>query len=245
MAGLFAFFRSRKRRKLAREPMPQGWQAIIKAKLPFAAKLEDEARARFETQLKVFVWEKHWVGVRGLRVTDEMKVVIAGQAARIARNLSLDCYDRLTEVVLYPSHYVHPERDGMIIYGEAHRWGTVVLSWDAVKHGLVNPRDGHDTTIHELAHVLDVSDGAFDGTPPLHARADYGPWAQVLTAHYLQLRSAPERGVLRAYGAINEAELFAVATEAFFERPRTLRREAPDLYEVLQRYYQLDPAPRA
>jgi len=47
---------------------------------------------------------------------------------------------------------------------------------------------------------------------------------------------------LDAYGATNEAEFFAVATEAFFEQPRMLRRNAPDLYEQLSRYFRVDPA---
>jgi Mlc titration factor MtfA (ptsG expression regulator) len=50
---------------------------------------------------------------------------------------------------------------------------------------------------------------------------------------------------LRAYGATNEAEFFAVATEAFFERPRALADEHTDLYAVLARFYKLDLAARA
>jgi len=36
-------------------------------------------------------------------------------------------------------------------------------------------------------------------------------------------------------------EFFAVATEVYFERPAALRREAPDLYEELHRFYGWDP----
>jgi len=46
------------------------------------------------------------------------------------------------------------------------------------------------------------------------------------------------RQVLRAYAATNEAEFFAVATEAFFEKPRQLRERHPELYDVLASYYQ-------
>jgi len=43
--------------------------------------------------------------------------------------------------------------------------------------------------------------------------------------------------VLRAYGATNEAEFFAVATEAFFEKPRQLEKHLPELYAELSAYY--------
>jgi len=43
------------------------------------------------------------------------------------------------------------------------------------------------------------------------------------------------------YGATNPAEFFAVATETFFEKPKTLARKRPELYDELKSYYQLDP----
>jgi Mlc titration factor MtfA (ptsG expression regulator) len=49
---------------------------------------------------------------------------------------------------------------------------------------------------------------------------------------------------LNAYGAKNEAEFFAVATEEFFDRPVALLDHAPQLYHVLCEYYHQDPAER-
>ena len=37
------------------------------------------------------------------------------------------------------------------------------------------------------------------------------------------------------------AESFAVATEVFFERPRELHAEYPELYEQRQTFYRQDP----
>ena len=47
-----------------------------------------------------------------------------------------------------------------------------------------------------------------------------------------------------AYGATNEAEFFAVATEQFFDRPQDLIEQAPDLYRVLRDFYRQDPVTR-
>jgi Mlc titration factor MtfA (ptsG expression regulator) len=242
---MLGWWRQRRRRRLAQRPFPEPWRAIVEARLPFAAALEGEDRAAFLEHLKVFVWDKRWEGAGGQVIDDEVQVVIAGAAARLSRRLSLDVYDELRSIVVYPSHYKHPDRDGIIL-GEAHRFGTVVLSWDAVRHGLANPGDGHDTAVHEFAHVLDVADGEFDGTPPLPSSSDCHRWAQVFSAHYLRLRSETERGrrrggLLRDYGATNEAEFFACATEAFFEKPRQLHAKAPDLYAELVGYYRVDP----
>jgi Mlc titration factor MtfA (ptsG expression regulator) len=146
------------------------------------------------------------------------------------------------EVIVYPNDYLHPDSDDVIL-GEAQQWGTVVLSWDAVLDGMANGRDGHDTALHEFAHVLDVADGAFDGTPELHRFGDYRTWARVMRKEFLKLRhDVPRRRtVLREYGATDEAEFFAVASETFFEKPQQLKEKAPELYEELSRFYRVEP----
>jgi Mlc titration factor MtfA (ptsG expression regulator) len=238
---LFSFFRGRRRQQLAAQPFPSEWESIVTERLKFAAKLDAAELERFKVHLKVFALDKDWVGAHGLTVTDEMKVVIAGAAARLARNLDLDIYDELRTIVVHPSHFKVGESDD-VVFGEAHRWGQVVLSWDAVTHGIANAGDGRDTALHEFAHVLDASDGGFDGTPELHQRSDYEAWAKVFSHHYFALKERPHKNVLRPYGATNEAEFFAVATEAFFEKPLQLKGKSPELYEELKRYYLVDPA---
>ena len=241
---MFSLLRGLRRKRLGRRPFPSEWEPIVARRFGFAARLGPEEAERFRLHLKVFALDKDWAGAAGLVVTEEMKVVISGAAARLSRNLDLNLYDDLRTIVIYPSHYKHPDSDA-IVYGEAHRWGQVILSWDAVLSGLANATDGHNTALHEFAHVLDSSDGAFDGTPDLHQARDYHAWARVFSQRYFALRAAPNKNVLRPYGATNEAEFFAVATEAFFEKPAQLKLKAPDLYAELQRYYRVDPGANA
>lgn len=239
---MFALLRSLRRRWLARRPLDPAWLPLIAQHFPFADALPADERERFLLHLRVFARDKVWEGSGGLEVTDEMKVVVSGSAARLSRNLSLDVYDDLVTVLLYPSSWKDPRGSEGVHLGEAHRWGLVVFAWDAVRHGLVNPVDGHDTALHEFAHVLDLTDGRFDGTPELQSWTDYHAWATVFSKHYEKLRARPHRHeLLRAYGATNEAEFFAVATEAFFEKPRRMQEKAPELYAELKRYYRLDP----
>lgn len=47
---------------------------------------------------------------------------------------------------------------------------------------------------------------------------------------------------IRQYGATNEQEFFAVASEYFFERPKMLKAKHPELYQSLQKLYQQDVA---
>jgi MtfA peptidase len=239
---MFGFIRNWKRKKLKNQPFPQHWEPILHKHLPFYGDMDDSELEVFRENLKIFVWEKIFIGAKGLEVTDEHRVVISAAAVRLIQNLDLSYFDRLTEIVVYPHDYTHKDTNGVIL-GEAHHWGVVVLSWPSVLHGLHNPCDGLDTASHEFAHVLDRDGGAFDGTPILRADGNYRTWADVMSRHYenLQDGATRERRVMRDYGATNEAEFFAVATEAFFEKTVEMKRLTPDLYEELKHFYGVDP----
>ena len=234
-----------RRRKALREPFPEGWREILRRRVPFVSRLDGEERERFERKLLVFVRTKYFEGARGMEIDDEVRVVIAAAAARLVMNLPDEHYARLVEIIVYRSHMKHEHDPHVAVLGRAIGPGTVVLSWEAVLHGLADGADGLDTATHELAHALDAASGDFDGTPNLATHAAYGPWAAVMSRAYEKLRKKQrfeDRAVLRAYGATNEAEFFAVATEAFTEKPVQMRARHRELYGVLKSYYQNDPA---
>ena len=61
------------------------------------------------------------------------------------------------------------------------------------------------------------------------------------------LKAASAHGwttLLDEYGAKNEGEFFAVATECFFDRPLDMARGHPRLYDLLRDYFRQDPARR-
>jgi len=240
MLGLFRLLR---RPLLQRRPLPSEWLRYLDTHVPFFAKLSPELRQRFLDQLKVFVWEKEFIGAGGFAITEEVRVVVAATAVQLVLHLGLSYYDRLTEIIIYPGAFKLPDRTGAVL-GEAKHWGTVILSWESVLAGLRNPVDGQDTAAHEFAHVLDRADGAFDGTPRLREYSHYRAWASVMSEHFqgLQKGRRAERNVMDDYGSLNEAEFFAVATESFFEKPQQMKARTPELYEELKRFYGWDPA---
>jgi hypothetical protein len=130
-------------------------------------------------------------------------------------------------------------------FGESWGHGAVVLSWRHTLEGARGKGRGQNVILHEFAHQLDLEDGVTNGAPLLDDDDAAAEWARVLSGAYEELW----RDVLRnrrtfidAYGATDPAEFFAVITECFFERPRSMRRRHPDLYAVLQRFYRQNPA---
>jgi Mlc titration factor MtfA (ptsG expression regulator) len=236
------WYRRWRRKRLLESLFPARWNRYLEEHVSFYPKLPPDVRQRFLDYLRIFVHEKRFFGAGGFVVEEIHKVLIAAAAVRLILFLDLSYYDHLAEIVVYPWAYRHPEKNDVIL-GEAHRWGTVVLSWPSVLQCLEHPMVDRCTAYHEFAHVLDMTDGSFDGTPRLHSFKDYYPWAKVMSRHFLEMRKKKglDAGVLRDYGAKNEAEFFAVATEAFFVNPLQLRERAPDLYEELKSFYGLDP----
>jgi len=257
---MFHWLTERRRRHILEHPFPAAWQAILERNVAAYQRLDDDERRRLRELAQVFVAEKHWEGCGGLELTDEIRVTIAGQACLLILGRDHSLFAEVESILVYPSTVVTPEDKvgvfglvtgpvdtGTPILGQAFQRGPVILTWDAVLHGGRDPRDGRNVVLHEMAHKIDMLDGRADGTPPLEGKARRRAWAEVCTRVFEAMQRAADHGrksFLRDYAATNEAEFFAVATETFFERPRAMARELPDLYALLAEFYGLDLAAR-
>jgi len=243
--------------RLPTGPIPDSWYGVVEHDVPLARWLSAEERERLLRLVQVFLTEKHFEGCGGLIVTEEMKIRIAAEACLLLLNLEGTCYPTLRTVLVYPHGFVPKfagspgtgeiARSPVPLIGESWGDGVVVISWDDAVRGARNPVDGDNVVLHEFAHQLDAEDGAADGAPIL-APGALRTWGGVLSEEYERLRrdaADDRRSALDDYGATNKAEFFAVATEAFFEKPVQLEREHPALYTQLRQFYRQDPARRA
>ncbi|ALC14903.1 hypothetical protein DSOUD_0102 [Desulfuromonas soudanensis] len=258
---MFHWLRDNHREEVRRRSFPSEWESFLRTSVAHYSVLDDPERAELRALTLVLLEEKNWEGCGGLELTDEIRVTIAAQACLLLLGLPHDYYRNVESILVYPSTVVIPERrpgvfervnapveTAIPILGQAIARGAVILVWDAVKRGARHPEQGHNVVYHEFAHKLDMLDGAADGTPPLADGDQLAEWVAVCSREFLRLRELAEKGhktFLDAYGARNEAEFFAVATEEFFDRPLALQKHAADLYRVLGAYYRQDPAGRA
>ena len=253
---MIAFFNRRQRSRLRAQPFPETWRAIVTRNLPIFVRLSPTDQAELFGHVQVFLAEKHFEGCGGLELTDEIRITIAAQACLLLLHRDTDYYPQLVSILVYPSAYIaHEDRylggniweegdDGRLGH-TGRRMGSLVLAWDQAKRGAADPADGVNLVLHEFAHQLDFEDYQTDGAPALRTRDEYLAWARVMNQEFQALRAADEAGtptVLDTYGAKNPAEFFAVATEAFFERPLALRAKQPEMYAQLKGFYRQDPA---
>ncbi len=240
-----------------REPgLPSGWEHITERAMAHWALLDEPERTRLGELMELLLRHKRWEAAAGFALTDEIRVVIAAQAALLILGLDYACYRDVQAIIVHPTTItLTGARPGpaeglvtdspMPILGQANdRRGPVIIAWDAARADARHPERGHNVVFHEFAHKLDMLDDLIDGTPPLADAAARKRWIEVCTAEYELLRSGYGDDLLSDYAAVNPGEFFAVVTEVFFDLPRELRAAKPDLYSVLRDFYRQDPALR-
>jgi Mlc titration factor MtfA (ptsG expression regulator) len=257
---VFRWLTERRRNKLLEQPFPEAWEDILEENVAAYELLEDEEQERLRELVTVFVDEKHWEGCGGLELDDEMRITIAGAGCLLLLGRDHDLFEEVESILVYPAAVMVGEMGRSTfdsaarvnegdkpVLGLAVKGGAVVLAWDSALRGARDPKDGHNVVIHELAHKIDFLDGSADGTPEFETGAERRGWAAAMAPAYLAHKERSERGkksFLDDYAITNEAEYFAVATEAFFEKPRHLKRALPEVYEQLASFYKLDLAAR-
>jgi Mlc titration factor MtfA (ptsG expression regulator) len=241
----------RRRARLRAGPFPPAWRRILRRRVPAVARLPAELQRRLEGHVQVFVAEKPFIGCRGQVITDAQRVTIAAQACLLLLgDARPEFYPRLRQILVYPDAFVvereRPLGAGVVqvqrqaTSGESWSHGQVILAWSEVLAGAADPDDGHNVVLHEFAHQIDQDNGVADGRPWRPRAALRRRWAAVMGAAFERLRRQPSE-VIDAYGASDPAEFFAVVTELFFERPRSLAAEEPEVYDELSALYGVQP----
>ena len=254
---MFAWLRERRRRAIRDRPFPPAWNDILRRNVRQIAWLQDEQAHRLREWVAVFVAEKRFEGCRGLEITDEVRVSIAGQAALVVLGLPGEYFAGLQSVLVYPGDYLARKSapldgGGELEWqeerlGETWSGGSMVLSWPRVVEG-GRLRDGpRSVVIHECAHAIDMLDGEVDGIPPLESARLRQEWITAIDGCRERFEEALDEGrsvAFDEYAAESPGEFFAVASECFFQDPHRLFRFDKTLYGLLERAWRQDPKDR-
>lgn len=246
--------RERARARLFATPLPPYARAVLRARVPLSRNLSEDQRARLDGLVQLFIAEKTFIGCRGVRVNEVMKVSVAGHACLLLLGQEgMDVYPELSTIYLYPSTYVRRDEwalDGGLVVreegapfdGESWDRSAVVLSLRAIRES-VRDLDGFNVVIHEFAHQFDAREGESNGCPPM-TRDLHSRWAPAMRDAWDKLVEDERRGretYLDPYGAESPAEFFAILTEEFLECPHGLEKEYPELFALLLELYAFDP----
>lgn len=257
LIGALLWLRSQARRRwrarLLATPLTLEQRNVVGKLVPITRRLPAELRRPLEGKINLFLAQVTFHGRAGLEMNEAMRLSIAAQACLLIVNSPL-WYETLRTILVYPGAFrtrrpvnedqIVAERDFHMV-GESWARGPVVLSWDDALQGGLDADDGYNVVIHEFAHQLDALTGHTNGIPVLRRRQAYERWErailQAYEAHLGRVHSGMHT-LIDPYGATNHEEFFAEAIVTFFEKPRALKAEEPELYRQVSQLLALDPA---
>ncbi|BDD00968.1 zinc-dependent peptidase [Persicobacter psychrovividus] len=227
---------------------PTKWRKILQEKVAFYNGLTAEEQEHFEWKVEEFILNHKITGVR-VEIDKVDKLLVAASAVIPIFKFADWRYDNLFEVIIYPDHFdknFATEGEGRNILGmvgTGYMEGKMILSKRALHDGFANEKDKRNTAIHEFVHLVDKMDGVIDGVPSMLLERQYTiPWIDLMKT---KIKEIHERSSdINAYGGTNEAEFFAVASEHFFENPKSMQRKHPQLYALLEEIFEHDMAER-
>jgi len=228
------------------------WQRAV-ARVPFIAALDPARQLRLHDLAARFVHEKTMTPIGDLVLDDTQRVQLAALCCLPLLEFGGEGLHGWSQLLVYPDAFrvnrTHVDAAGVLhewddeLIGEAWETGPVILSWADVEADLAAPRDGFCVAVHEMAHKLDVLDGALDGTPPL-PRAWQRQWADDFQRAFDDFAERVDRGrrtEIDPYAAEAPEEFFAVCTEYHFSAPALLRRSFPEVAAHLAKLYGPSP----
>lgn len=234
--------------KKPKEEFPKDWRIVLMEEVAFYNALTEEERKEFEYKIQEFLLNCRITGIDTTVETID-KVLVASSAIIPIFEFKEWQYVNLDEVLLYPSSFNQEfdtqgsERDILGMVGNGYMEGKMILSRQALRQGFKNELDKKNTAIHEFVHLIDKTDGVIDGIPSLLIEKQYTiPWIDLIEKKIKEINT--NNSDINPYGGTNKAEFFSVISEYFFERPKLLKSNHPELYALLEKIFQHDMSDR-
>lgn len=209
--------------------------------IPFYSKLNAGDKKIFEDRIGLFVTDILITEI-GKEIPDRAVCLYVASSAVIAFwGLPYWNYGKLSEVLVYPQNF---NEDNSIdvhgnVLGKVHQGGlmdtTMILSLPALIHGFTNHNDKSNVGVHEFSHLIDKADGEIDGVPVGMNMAERKHWIELCTSEMAEILKG--HSDINPYGATNKGEFFAVIMEYYKENPVLLSRKHPELFEMLDKFF--------
>lgn len=242
---LYLLFPRKKKTVAVTLPIPGEQRVLLKEYVAFYNQLNEPKQVEFENRMQHFLKSTRITGVN-TDVEELDKVLVAASAIIPIFGFPDWEYINLNEVLLYPDSFNEQfaqegdERTTLGVVGDGPYQNIMILSKHELRQGFLNKTGKNNTAIHEFVHLIDKTDGAVDGIPEFLVERQYViPWLNLMHRKIKDIMM--DKSDISPYGATNEAEFFAVASEYFFERPDLLHEKHPELYELLTKIFRQQP----
>jgi len=199
--------------------------------------LSQEDRMRFVKRVHQFKSTKkfHFIGLEN---NEDTATLVSSSAVQVTFGLKNYSLSHFKDIYVLADAY-RMEDDEELYIGHVAPDG-IYLSWKHFLYGYSHKNDNINVAVHEMAHALLYNNFFAQYGIDSHFRLNYEKFSNS-TGPILADAIANRRSYLRSYAFSNLHEFWAVSVEAFFENPKGLQENMPDLYEALCRVLNQDP----
>lgn len=206
---------------------------ILLKKVPFYQKLALKERIYFEYRVADFISEYAFIGKESLKVTDEMKVLIAASSTTLTFGMKHYLFDVFDKIIIYPEEYYSTLNE------EYHKGefnplvGVVAFSWKHFKEDYDKHEDNLNLGLHEFAHALNFQ-ALKTNNSSMTIFMDMYKEIMHDIHQPVNAKRLVDSKYFRIYAYTNRFEFLAVILEHFFETPHQFKIEFPELFHKIE-----------
>lgn len=100
------WLRAYRQRRVTTHPFPARWRKVLQRRVPMVRRMPVDLQLQLKKRIQIFISEKTFIGCAGLKVTEEMRVVIAAQACLLVLNRSMEHFARVRQILVYPGTFI-------------------------------------------------------------------------------------------------------------------------------------------
>ncbi len=213
-------------------------QSLLEKHSAYFNNLSQEAKDRFIRRCLDFVDSKEFIGMEGIKITEEMKLKLASSAIQITFGFKNFYFSHYHTFKIFPEPFYSRMFD-RYLKGGTSLGGIMYFSWKDFIHGYAHDDDRYNLGLHEMAHALRLQ--LLHGSDFDTQFANYADEWEAIAEPEFEAMKNRESSFLRSYASVNIEEFFAVCIEHFFEVPDEFHAHLPDLYNHLCFLLNQDP----
>jgi Mlc titration factor MtfA (ptsG expression regulator) len=217
--------------------LPPEAQHLLEKHSKFYQKLNQANKKKFQHRMRLFLKSKSIETFDGEDLNNEQLYNIAATAVRLTFGLRYFLMDHFTKIIVHPDEY-YSSMTKKYHKGEANGFGVIIFSWKDFAFGNKEESDNINLGFHEFAHVIFLE--YMKSNMDSRFMSYVNKWRD-LVADENRINRIANSTLIRSYALTNEHEMFAVLMEVFFESPRELSREFPELYDTMTKMMNQDP----
>ncbi|WP_426431362.1 zinc-dependent peptidase [Winogradskyella sp. HB-48] len=208
--------------------------SILNKEFDFYKRLDENEKVIFRHRLATFINSKEFIGREGLKVDDEMRILISATAVMLTfgfRNYLIELIDK---IIIYPKAY-YSNLNETYHKGETNpQLKAIVFSWEDFKKGYHIGDDNLNLGIHEFGHAIHLNAFGKNDISSEIFKDGFNKLATYLQEHKMVRNNLTTSKYFRAYAYTNQFEFFAVLLENFIETPDEFRNKFPELYGYMK-----------